>query len=70
MRRHQRLWVKVGSEIREWDRDLVEITDEEIFRYLIHRDGRLRVPVLTSGPLLIRGFLETLYARALLDPQP
>ncbi len=70
MRRHQRLWVKVGSELREWDRDRVEITDEEVLRYLVHGDGRLRVPVLTYGPLLIRGFLEALYVRTLLDPQP
>ena len=69
MRRHQRLWIKVGSEIREWDRDRIEITDAEILRYLVHEDGRLRVPVLTYGPLLIRGFLETLYTHALLAPQ-
>lgn len=60
----------MGTEVREWDRDRIEITNEEILRYLVHEDGRLHVPVLTTGPLLIRGFLETLYTRALLDPHP
>ncbi len=65
VRQHRRLWVKVGSAIHEWNRDRIEITDEEIFRYLIHEDGRLRVPVLSRGPLLIRGFTEPLYRQVL-----
>ncbi|MFQ5847959.1 MAG: hypothetical protein ACE5IQ_09885 [Candidatus Methylomirabilales bacterium] len=68
MRQHQELWVKVGSAIQEWDRRHTEITDEEIIRYLVHRDGRLRVPVLSRGPILIRGFTEALY-RQILVPE-
>ncbi len=61
----------MGSEIREWDRDRVEITDEEIVRFLIHRDGRLRVPVLSRASILIRGFTEALYRRVLMpEPHP
>ncbi|MCZ6551705.1 MAG: hypothetical protein V3R69_03760 [candidate division NC10 bacterium] len=59
------LWVKVGSAIQEWDLDRTEITDEEILRYLVHEDGRLRVPVLSRGPILIRGFTEALYHQVL-----
>lgn len=44
------------------------MTDDEIQQYLIHRDGRLRVPVLSRGPILIRGFTETLY-RQVLSPE-
>lgn len=66
VRQHRRLWVKVGSAIQRWDRDHTEITDEEILRYLIHKDGRLRVPVLSRGPILIRGFTATLYRQILL----
>lgn len=65
VRQHRRLWVKVGSAIHEWDLDHTEITDEEIVRYLVHEDGRLRVPVLSLGPLLIRGFIEELYRQLL-----
>lgn len=65
VRRHRRLWVKVGSAIHEWDFDQAEISDDEIQRYLIHRDGRLRVPVLSRGPILIRGFTEALYRQIL-----
>ncbi|MFQ5803192.1 MAG: hypothetical protein ACE5JQ_09890, partial [Candidatus Methylomirabilales bacterium] len=61
VRQHRMLRVKVGSAIHEWDLDHTKITDDEIQRYLIHRDGRLRVPVISRGPLLIRGFTEALY---------
>lgn len=56
----------MGSVIQRWDRDHTEITDEEILRYLIHKDGRLRVPVLSRGPILIRGFTAALYRQILL----
>lgn len=69
VRQHRRVWVKVGSDIHEWRLDRTEITDDEIHRYLIHRDGRLRVPVVSRGPFLIRGFTEALY-RALLLSDP
>ncbi len=52
--------------IERWDRDQSEITDEEILRHLIHKDGRLRVPVLSRGPILIRGFTAALYRQILL----
>jgi hypothetical protein len=66
VRQHRRLWVKVGAVIQQWDRDRCEITDEEIVQYLMHKDGRLRVPVLSWGPVLIRGFTAALYREILL----
>jgi arsenate reductase-like glutaredoxin family protein len=66
VRQHRKLWVKVGEAMQQWDRDQSDITDEEIFRFLIHRDGRLRVPVLSRGPVLIRGFTPGLYRQILL----
>ncbi|MFB3144957.1 MAG: hypothetical protein ACE10F_10340 [Candidatus Methylomirabilales bacterium] len=69
VQQHQKLWVKVGSAIHEWDLDNTEITDDEIQQYLIHRDGRLRVPVISRGSLLIRGFTEALYRQILLPDQ-
>jgi hypothetical protein len=61
----------VGPAIQEWDLDCTEITDDEILRYLVHRDGRLRVPVLSQGPILIRGFTEPLYRQILFaGPEP
>jgi arsenate reductase-like glutaredoxin family protein len=68
VRQHRWLWVKVGSAIHEWDLDQAEMTDDEIQQYLIHRDGRLRVPVLSRSPILIRGFTEDLY-RQILSPE-
>jgi hypothetical protein len=68
VRQHRRLWIKVRTAIHEWDLDHAEITDDEIRQYLIHRDGRLRVPVLSRGPILIRGFTEALY-RQVLSPE-
>jgi arsenate reductase-like glutaredoxin family protein len=67
VRQHRRLWIKVGPAINEWDLDQSEITDEEILRYLVHQDGRLRVPVLSRGLILIRGFTEELYRQVLLS---
>ncbi|MBW8005495.1 MAG: hypothetical protein FVQ06_06895 [candidate division NC10 bacterium] len=60
----------MGSAIQEWDLARPEITDEEILQYLIHQDGRLRVPVLSRGPILIRGFTEALYRQILLPGTP
>ncbi|MEE9172323.1 MAG: hypothetical protein V3U41_05385 [candidate division NC10 bacterium] len=60
----------MGSAIQEWDLARTEITDEEILRYLIHKDDRLRVPVFSRGPILIRGFTEALYRQVLLPGTP
>jgi arsenate reductase-like glutaredoxin family protein len=70
VRQHERLWVKVGSAIQEWDLGRTEITDQDIARYLVHRDGRLRVPVFSRGPILIRGYTEALYRQVLTLGEP
>jgi len=37
----------------------------EMADYLVHEDGWMRVPILVDGGLLVRGYTETLYQRAL-----
>jgi len=58
----RRLFVKVGAGIVRVDRAL---TEDEVRRYLVHGDGLLRVPVLIRGELLVRGYTEELYRKAL-----
>ncbi len=38
---------------------------ETLRRHLIHEDGRMRVPVLLTGDLAVRGFAPDLYQQAL-----
>jgi arsenate reductase-like glutaredoxin family protein len=60
------VWVKAGSEIRHFGAGEGPLSDAELARYLVHEDGWMRVPVLVEGPLLVRGYTEELYRRALL----
>lgn len=41
------------------------MTEQEMATYLVHEDGWMRVPVLVDGGLLVRGFTDELYRRAL-----
>jgi len=59
------LWVKAGQEILHFSAEGGAMTDQEVATYLIHEDGWMRVPVLVDGGLLVRGFTEELYRRAL-----
>jgi hypothetical protein len=38
---------------------------ETLRRHFIHEDGRMRVPVLLAGDLVVRGFAPDLYQEAL-----
>jgi len=51
-------------------RDAVEepVSDAQALDWLLHEDGLLRVPVLVWGDLLVRGYTDELYARALAEP--
>jgi hypothetical protein len=64
----RRLRVKSGAQIVERDRGREPLADAEALSLLLHEDGLLRVPVLLFGDLLVRGFTEDLYRRALSLP--
>ena len=44
------------------------MSDAQALDWLLHEDGLLRVPVLVWGDLLVRGYTDELYARALAEP--
>jgi len=37
-------------------------------RYLVHEDGFMRVPVLVTADLLVRGYTEPLYQEVFAPP--
>jgi len=59
------VWVKVGQEVLHFRRDERPMSQWEMADYLVHEDGWMRVPILVDGGLLVRGYTETLYQRAL-----
>ena len=61
----RRFLVKSGAAVVELDRARQPIGDADVLSLLVHEDGFLRVPVLLVGDLLVRGFTEDLYRRAL-----
>jgi arsenate reductase-like glutaredoxin family protein len=64
-RRARRFLVKRGAEIVELDRAQRPVGDADVLTLLLHEDGLLRVPVLLVNDLLVRGYTEDLYRRAL-----
>jgi len=64
----KRFLVKTGAGFVR--RDAVEepVSDAQALDWLLHEDGLLRVPVLVWGDLLVRGYTDELYARALAEP--
>lgn len=57
----RRILVKSGDRIVRYGPEQ-PITDGEIRSSLVHpRDGRLNVPVLVLGDLLVRGYTRALY---------
>jgi len=65
VRKARRLMIKVGQDTLRFDSGTNPITEQQIHAYLVHDDGFLRVPVLTMGDLLVRGYSEELYREAL-----
>lgn len=61
----RRILAKVGAEIVRLDAEQGGIAEADLRRCLVHEDGKLRVPVLVLGDLLVRGFTEDLYREAL-----
>ncbi len=57
--------IKVGGDTLRFDSATNPISEQQIQTYLVHDDGFLRVPVLLTGDLLVRGYTEELYREAL-----
>lgn len=57
--------MKSGEQPEEFDARTRPMSPEQVSAYLVHPDGLLRVPVLVLGDLLVRGYTEALYRRAL-----
>jgi hypothetical protein len=63
--RARRFIVKVGAATLRFDRATNPMGEAEVDSYLVHEDGFLRVPVLVTGDLLVRGYTEEIYHEAL-----
>jgi arsenate reductase-like glutaredoxin family protein len=64
----RRFLVKTDTGFLEHDAAAEPVSEAQVLEWLLHEDGLLRVPVLVWGDLLVRGFTDELYARALGDP--
>jgi hypothetical protein len=67
-RRARRLWIKAGADIVRLDTEHAPIDDTAMARYLVHEDGFMRVPVLVTADLLVRGYTEPLYDEVFATP--
>jgi arsenate reductase-like glutaredoxin family protein len=61
----RRFLVKAGADVVELDRARQPVGEADLLALLVHDDGLLRVPVLLVDDLLVRGYTEDLYRRAL-----
>ncbi len=64
----RRFLVKAGGGFVERDAAREPVDEAQALDWLVHEDGLLRVPVLVWGDLLVRGYTDELYARALAAP--
>ena len=64
-RRFLTLYVKIGGEIVRWDQREAAIPESDLRRAFVHEDGKLRIPVLIVGDVIVRGFDELTYATLL-----
>jgi arsenate reductase-like glutaredoxin family protein len=64
----KRFLVKTGAGFVRRDAVQEPVSDAQALDWLLHEDGLLRVPVLVWGDLLVRGYTDELYARALAEP--
>jgi len=65
----KRIWVKWGKATIQKNLESEAIPPQDLRRYLIHEDGKMRVPVLILGDALIRGYLPETYEKVLADFQ-
>ncbi len=66
-RRFHTLYVKMGGEILRWEQREAAIPEDDLKRAFVHEDGKLRIPVLIVGDVIVRGFDELTYAKLLAD---
>jgi arsenate reductase-like glutaredoxin family protein len=64
----RRFLVKAGDGYVEHDAAAKPVDEAQALTWLLHEDGLLRVPVLVWGDLLVRGYTDELYERALAEP--
>ena len=64
-RRFPMLYVKIGGKIIRWDQREGEIPEADLRHAFVHEDGQLRIPVLTVGGVIVRGFDEPTYTTVL-----
>jgi arsenate reductase-like glutaredoxin family protein len=63
----KRFLVKTGAGFVRRDALQEPVSDAQALDWLLHEDGLLRVPVLVWGDLLVRGYTDELYERALAE---
>jgi len=61
----RRFLIKAGSGFVQRDAGGEPVSDAQALEWLVHDDGLLRVPVLVWGDMLVRGYTDELYDRAL-----
>jgi arsenate reductase-like glutaredoxin family protein len=67
----RRFLVKTGTGFVQHDAAREPVSEAQALEWLLHEDGFLRVPVLVWGDMLVRGFSDELYERALAElPTP
>jgi arsenate reductase-like glutaredoxin family protein len=64
----RRFLVKTASGFVQRDAAREPVSEAQALAWLLHEDGLLRVPVLVWGDMLVRGYTDDLYERALAAP--
>lgn len=64
----RRFLVKTGAGFVQRDAAREPVSEAQALEWLLHEDGLLRVPVLVWGDMLVRGYTDELYERALAHP--
>lgn len=64
----RRFLIKTADGFVERDAGREPVSEAQALDWLLHEDGLLRVPVLVWGDMLVRGYTDELYERALAQP--
>jgi len=60
-------FVKDGDGFVQHDASREPVSEAQALAWLLHEDGLLRVPVLVCGDMIVRGYTDELYERALAE---
>jgi len=63
----RRFFVKDGDGFVQHDASREPVSEAQALAWLLHEDGLLRVPVLVCGDMIVRGYTDELYERALAE---